>query len=70
MKGYGKLISIREAAERLGVSEWTVGRWARQGRFTTVKLGGRRLVPETELDRIIESNLSQDSGPEELRMVK
>ncbi len=68
-KDFGKLLDIREAADRLGVSWWTLGRWARQGRFRTVRLGSRRLVPESELARLIASNMTEATAPEELRMV-
>ena len=66
---YGKLLTLKQAADRLGVSWWTVGRWARQRRFQTVKLGSRRLVPESELDRLIAANMCEANAAPELRMV-
>ena len=66
---FGTLLSVKQAAERLGVSWWTLARWARQRRFRTVKLGRRVLIPSVELDRLVESNGREPSAPEELRMV-
>ncbi|MBM4356005.1 MAG: helix-turn-helix domain-containing protein [Deltaproteobacteria bacterium] len=68
-KRFGRLLTLKQAAAQLGVSWWTLGRWARQGRFRTVRLGSRRLVPESELSRLVESNMTEASAPAELRMV-
>jgi excisionase family DNA binding protein len=46
------LKSIGEAAERLGVSRDTIRRLASAGTIHTVRLGRRRLVPETEIERV------------------
>jgi excisionase family DNA binding protein len=66
---FGRLLSLKQAAEQLGLSAWTLGRWARQGRFQTVRLGGRRLVPECVISKLIEGNLRQADAPHELRLV-
>lgn len=54
-----KLISLDGAADRLGVSVWTVRAWARESRITTVKLGSRRLIPKSEIDRIVVEGLPE-----------
>jgi len=54
------MLSVKEAAERLGVSERTVQRWCKQGRIRAVEKtsrGGRKgkvfLIPEEEIKRLI-----------------
>jgi len=48
-----RLVGIPETAVTLGVSEWTVRWWIQQGKITSNKLFGRRLVPESEIKRLI-----------------
>ena len=48
-----KLVSFYEASERLGVSYWTLWRGAEAGFFKTLYVSSRRLIPESELDRIV-----------------
>jgi excisionase family DNA binding protein len=45
--------SIPEAADRLGLSHWTLWAWVRDRKIATNKLGRRRLVPESEIQRLI-----------------
>jgi excisionase family DNA binding protein len=52
-----RLISIREVAQRLGISEISAYRWAESGKLPSIRLGGRRLVPEAAINTIIESAL-------------
>ncbi len=44
---------VPEVAEKLGIHERTVWRWLREGRLNGVKVGGARLVPADELERLI-----------------
>jgi len=46
------LHSIDAAATRLGVSVSTIWRLIRSGQLRTVKIRGRTLVPESELQRL------------------
>ena len=49
------LISVQEAARRLGgISKWTVHAWLSQGRLQRTKVGGRTMIRESELQRVIE----------------
>jgi len=49
-----KLISIKEAAERLNVHQATVHSWRRRGYLASVKLpNGRYMIPSAELDRVM-----------------
>jgi excisionase family DNA binding protein len=52
------LMSVEEAAKRLGgISKWTVHAWLSQGRLQRTKVGGRTMIRESELRRVI-----QDGG--------
>ncbi len=44
---------VPEVAEMLGIHERTVWRLLREGRLSRVKVGGARLVPADELERLI-----------------
>jgi excisionase family DNA binding protein len=50
------LISLQDAAERLGVSYYAVRNWMLDGSlgFPTVKVGSRRLVPVIELEKYVQ----------------
>lgn len=48
------LLSVEEAARRLGgISKWTVHAWLSQGRLRRTKVGGRTMIRESELKRVI-----------------
>jgi excisionase family DNA binding protein len=49
------LLSVHQAAERLGVSFWTVYRMARSGQLPSIHLGRRRLFVEEDLEKLIRS---------------
>jgi excisionase family DNA binding protein len=51
------LRSIEYAADILGLSPWTIRAWITQGKITSAKLGARRLIPQSELDRLIQESL-------------
>ena len=47
-------MSVSEAARRLGgISKWTVHAWLSQGRLQRTKAGGRTMIRESELARVI-----------------
>jgi excisionase family DNA binding protein len=49
------LLSVKEAAERLGgISPWTIHAWFSKGKLQRTKVGGRTMVRESELQRVIE----------------
>lgn len=49
------LLSVEEAAKRLGgLSKWTVHSWLSQGKLQRTKVGGRTMIRESELARVIE----------------
>ena len=45
---------IEAAAEAMGVSRSTVFEWIRQGKVQSRKIGGRTLIPRSELLRLLE----------------
>jgi len=49
------LISVEEAAKRLGgISKWTVHAWLSQGKMQRTKVGGRTMIRESELLKVID----------------
>ena len=52
------LLSIEEAARRLGgISKWTLYAWLSKGKLQRTKVGGRTMIRESELEKVI-----QDGG--------
>jgi excisionase family DNA binding protein len=51
-----KLLTVAEAAERLGVKVPTVRLWLAQRKLGHVKLSRAVRVPESEVDRLIREN--------------
>jgi excisionase family DNA binding protein len=50
-----RLFSVTQAAEWLGgISKWTVHAWLSQGRLQRTKVGGRTMIRESELQKVIE----------------
>jgi excisionase family DNA binding protein len=50
-----KLYSVAEAAQALGgISKWTVHAWLSQGRLQRTKVGGRMMIRESELAKVID----------------
>jgi excisionase family DNA binding protein len=47
------LMALAEAARVLGVSVFTVRRLAEAGDLKTVNVGSRRLIPVTEVERVV-----------------
>jgi excisionase family DNA binding protein len=54
----GRLISIEDAAGRLGLRPATLRLWSAQRKVASVRLGRRRLIPEMEIERLIQANLT------------
>lgn len=46
-------LGVAEAEMLTGVSRWTWRRWAYNGRISSVKLGRRLLISQSEIDRLI-----------------
>lgn len=54
-----KLYSVNEAAELLRLSHWTIWSWLKTGKLRGAKIGDRRVIRESELQRLI----IDDPGP-------
>ena len=51
---YQKLLTVREVAEILGVSQVTIRSWDRMGKIHTIRTpGNHRRIPEGEIDRLL-----------------
>jgi excisionase family DNA binding protein len=49
------LLSVEKAAKKLGgISKWTVHAWLSQGRLVRTKVGGRTMIRESELQKVID----------------
>ena len=51
------MLTVAEAAHKLGIKEATLRLWIYQRRLGHVKLGRAVRVPESEVDRLIRENL-------------
>jgi excisionase family DNA binding protein len=54
-----RLVSIKDAAAILAISPWTVRAWVTQGKISSAKLGARRLIPESEINRLLTETIIQ-----------
>jgi excisionase family DNA binding protein len=63
-----ELVSIKEAAKRLGgLSKWTIHSWLSQGRLQRTKVGGRTMIRESELEKMIEDGGKSNRPKREVR---
>jgi len=53
------LVNIKDAAEILAISPWTIRAWIAAGKISSAKLGARRLIPESEINRLLAESLTQ-----------
>jgi excisionase family DNA binding protein len=58
MENAEKLLTVREFAKLVRLSEITVYRRVEDGSFPSIKCGGRRLVPAAFLDNLIDTALT------------
>lgn len=47
------MYTVPEAAARLRLSEWTIWKWMSDGKLRGAKIGDRRVIRESELQRLI-----------------
>ncbi|MGD1092823.1 MAG: helix-turn-helix domain-containing protein [Bryobacteraceae bacterium] len=48
---------IKLAAQRLGISIWTLRKKAYEGEIASVKIGVKLLIPESEIERLIRDGM-------------
>ena len=53
---FGQLLSVEEAAAKLGLRPVTIRQWAAARKIARVKLGRRVLIPVSEIARLIEAS--------------
>ncbi len=51
-----------EAAKLLGKGEATICRWIRSGKMLVVRIGGRTLIPEREVERLQKGDLPDSAN--------
>jgi len=62
-----RLLSVEEAAQMLGgISKWTVHAWLSQGKLRRTKVGGRTMIRESELAKVIQEGGKSRSPKESL----
>jgi excisionase family DNA binding protein len=54
--------SVREAAQALGISEWSVRRAIEAGRLPAVRFGSRIVIPRFALERTLMELASRETG--------
>ena len=55
------LLNVLEAANRLGISKWTIYELMHQGRLPSVKIQSRRFIATSDLEAYVET-LRADAG--------
>lgn len=51
-----RLLSVKEACERLGIAHWTFYQLVHRHAIKTVKIGKRRLVSTHAIDQFVENS--------------
>ena len=65
------LLTVRAAAQRLGVGYSTLKQWIYSGRVrTTTTAGGHHRVAEAEIDRLVAQGGGDAAGPREGRRAR
>ena len=54
--GDGRMLTVNEAAQRLGLSPWTLRGWLFRRKVTHVKLGRAVRIPEAEVMRLVQAS--------------
>lgn len=56
------LLTLAEVAEYLRTSKWTIYRLLDENQLKSVRIRGRRLVPETEIERFVAAQLAEGAA--------
>lgn len=57
-----RMFSVESAAKLLAVSPWTIRKWICEGRISSCKLGSRRVIPQSEINRFIAKSIDQSTN--------
>jgi len=49
-----KYVTVKEFARITSFAEITIRQWIQHGKLESIKIGGSRRIPESELERILE----------------
>lgn len=55
-----KMLTRKEAAERLGITPVTLSAWIKAGKIKVARPGRAYKIPESEIDRILEAKNGRD----------
>ena len=64
------MITVPEAARRVGRNPETVRRWIREGKLRSQKVGTQHLIDERELDAFVDDGYEMLPLPEEWRLME
>jgi excisionase family DNA binding protein len=53
---------VKNAAHQLGISIWTLRKMAYEGEITSVKIGSKLLIPESEIARLVREGMRPRRG--------
>jgi excisionase family DNA binding protein len=54
-----RVYSVEVAAELLSLSPWTIRKWIAEKKISSCKLGSRRVIPKSEVARLISESLAE-----------
>jgi excisionase family DNA binding protein len=57
-----RLFPVKDGAQQLGISVWTLRKKAYEGDVASVKIGAKLLIPESEIDRLIRDGMRPRRG--------
>lgn len=63
------MLTVPEAARRVGRNPETIRRWIRSGRLRSQKVGTQHLVDEGELDALLDEDDEMAELPEEWKLM-
>jgi excisionase family DNA binding protein len=58
-----RLLTVREVAESLSLSPWTIWRWVLDGSLPSYKIGRARRVAESDVQRLLSDTRQQHGRP-------
>ena len=58
------LLPLKDAARTLGISVWTLRKKAYDGNVASVKIGVKLLIPESEIERLVQEGMRPRRVPQ------
>ena len=55
-------VNQKRAAETLGISRMTIWQWMKDGKIQAVIVGGLRMIPQSEVERLKQEKNNQATG--------